>query len=81
MFDLPIIDLSKFKVVYGEMVFNAIALFRFEFNDNDGNSNPPKFKFIDVLVVNSDGNLEIISDEAWRFQFIPIVTSQGGAYR
>lgn len=72
------IDLSKFKVVYSDRVFNAVALLRIEFRE--GNDNPPKLKFIDILVVNSDGNLQIISDEAWRFQFIPIVTSQGGTY-
>lgn len=29
--------------------------------------------FITVLAINSDGNLVIVDDEAWRFQFIPRV--------
>lgn len=67
-------DLSKFKVVYSDRVLNAVALLRILFRE--GNDHPPKIEFIDVLVVivNSNGNLQIISDEAWRFQFIPIVT-------
>ena len=28
---------------------------------------------IAVLAINSDGNLIIVDDEAWRFQFIPRV--------
>lgn len=30
-------------------------------------------KWIDVLAINEDGNLVSIADEAWTFQFIPIV--------
>ena len=48
------IDLSRFKVVHGDKVFNAIAL-------------------MDVLAINEDGNIISIYDEAWTFQFIPIV--------
>lgn len=32
-----------------------------------------KPKWIDVLAINEDGNLVSIADEAWTFQFIPIV--------
>ena len=31
---------------------------------------------LDVLVINGDGNIVSIMDEAWKFQFIPIVTGQ-----
>lgn len=69
------IDLSRFKVVYGERVLNAVALI--DFKCYEGNENHPKIKFIDIMVVNADGNLQIITDEAWMFQFIPIITAQG----
>lgn len=32
-----------------------------------------KPKFIDILAINEDGNIISIHDEAWTFQFIPIV--------
>lgn len=30
-------------------------------------------EWIDVLAINEDGNIVSIADEAWTFQFIPIV--------
>lgn len=72
------IDLSRFKVVYGEKVLNAVSL-QDVFFDNGHYPNPEdtgsyfKPKFLSVMVINEDGNIVIICDEAWRFQFIPIV--------
>lgn len=66
------IDLSRFKVIHGGIVVRAVALLKIglpdPIPDNDTRIKP---KFIDVLVINSDGNLEILTDEAWTFQFIP----------
>ena len=73
------IDLSRFKVVYGDKVMNAIALDQIIF-DEKGFPDPygeriiSKPKFITVFVINDDGNIIALTDEAWRFQFIPIVT-------
>lgn len=68
------IDLSKYKVVYGEKVVRAVALMHMEFPDGeDCEATVRKPKFIEVLVINSDGNLELLNDEAWRFQFVPIL--------
>lgn len=75
------IDLSKFKVVYGEKVLNAVALTDYFF---DGNAYPNpdskciihKLKFITIWAINEDGNLIAICDEAWRFQFLPIVNKE-----
>lgn len=70
------IDLSRFKVIYGDKIFNAIALMEVRMPDNeelDIRDIVLKPKFIDVLVINEDGNIVSIYDEAWRFQFIPIV--------
>lgn len=70
------IDLSRFKVVHGDKVFNAIALMEVHMSENaewDKRDIVLKPKFIDVLAINEDGNIISIYDEAWTFQFIPIV--------
>ena len=68
------IDLSRYKVIYGEKVARAVALMHMAFPDSeDYEAAARKPKFIEVLIINSDGNLEILHDEAWRFQFVPIL--------
>lgn len=70
------IDLSRFKVIHGDKVLNAIALMGVEMSDIDDFEHRDiivKPKIIDVLAVNVDGNLVSIMDEAWTFQFLPIV--------
>lgn len=70
------IDLSRFKVVHGDKVLNAVALMEvrmpegMNWNDRKTTEKP---KIIEVLVINEDGNLVSIMDEAWTFQFLPIV--------
>ena len=66
------IDLSRFKVVCGEKVLNAVALLDAEICDIGNESR--RIKFITLLVINADGNLRVIRGEAWQFQFIPIIT-------
>lgn len=71
------IDLSRFKVIHGNKVLNAIALMEVHMPDDmqwDKREIVEKPKFIDVLAINEDGNIVSISDEAWTFQFIPIVS-------
>ena len=71
-------DLSRFKVVYKERVLNAVSL-QDVFFDSGHYPNPEdngscfKPKFISVMVINEDGNIVVICDEAWMFQFLPIV--------
>ena len=68
------IDLSGFKVVYGEKVFKALALMEIHFGENvNYEAIHKKPKIIEILIINEDGNIEILRDEAWMFQFIPIV--------
>ena len=75
------IDLSRFKVVYRERVLNAISLQDVYF-DNGRYPNPDdkgscfKPKFLSVMVINEDGNIVIICDEAWMFQFLPIAKKE-----
>ena len=65
------IDLSRFKVIHGEKVLRAVALSAIQFSEEEHfTSTIIKPKFLDVLVINSDGNLEILHDEAWTFQFV-----------
>ena len=68
------IDLSRFKVVCGEKVLNAVALLDAEICDIGNESR--RIKFISILVINTNGNLQVIREEAWRFQFIPIITQE-----
>lgn len=69
------IDLSRFKVVHGEKVLNAVALMKVYFDERsfDKREMIEKPKFIDILAINEDGNIISIHDEAWTFQFIPII--------
>lgn len=68
------IDLSKFKVVYSDKVLNALSLVEVMYQDDTNWKDiHKKPKFIEILVINENGNIEAIRDEAWRFQFIPIL--------
>lgn len=68
------IDLSKFKVVYGERVLKAISLQSLCWKkDQDFTEQYKTPDFIEVLVINEGGIIMAIRDEAWMFQFIPIV--------
>lgn len=70
-----IADLSRFKVIYGNKVLNAIALDNVFYKDDLGETiNEPKS--IGVLAINENGNIVLIYDEAWRFQFIPIISRE-----
>lgn len=70
------IDLSRFKVIHGEKVLNAIALMdvrlpgKIDWEHRDIIVKP---EIIEVLAINEDGNIVSIKDEAWTFQFLPIV--------
>lgn len=74
------IDLSRFKVVYGERVLNAIALQDIIFGDKDypvyDETSTQKPKFLSIVALNEDGNIVVINDEAWCFQFLPITRKE-----
>lgn len=66
------IDISRFKVVHNDRVYNAVALVGIDFGERNGDVE----KFVKpvrlrVIVINEDGNLLGIDDEAWMFQFLP----------
>lgn len=68
-------ELSGFKVVYKERVLRVVCIDGIDF----GEDFPPEIgkvevpKFIEIIAINEDGNLVSIRDEAWMFQFIPVV--------
>lgn len=74
---MVVVDLSRFKVVYDNKVLNALSLMEIVFADNvqmdDIHKKP---KLIEILVINEDGNIEVLRDEAWRFQFIPFLSNK-----
>lgn len=70
------VDLSRFKVVHGDKILNAVAVVNMKMPDGidwENRATIVKPKTIDILAINEDGNLVSIMDEAWRFQFLPIV--------
>ena len=72
------IDLKGFKVIYSETVLNAVALIGYEHAEDvcPDTTGYRKFRFITILVIDTNGNLKTIRDEAWMFQFIPIMTKE-----
>ena len=70
------IDLSRFKVIHGEKVLNAVAFMEVRFNNMnyDERETIETPDFIEVLAINENGNIVSIHDEAWTFQFVPIIT-------
>lgn len=79
------IDLSRFKVIHGDRVMHALALEYVEYRENEypgakqGKETKTVTKpvFLTVLCLNADGNIVSLHDEAWRFQFIPILQKEG----
>lgn len=69
------IDLSKYKVIYNERVLKAISLQEIWFGDDvDYQAQYKQPRAIEILVINEDGNIIAIRDEAWCFQFITSIT-------
>ena len=72
------ISLKGLKVIYKETVLNAVALLELEYPEGVcfDTTGYRKLKFLTVLVIDTNGNLKTICDEAWMFQFVPIVTEE-----
>ena len=67
-------DVRGYKLLYNEQVWNPIE-FNMEFDASCDGERPTidKPMFLSVTVLNSDGNVRVIYDEAWRFQFVRAV--------
>ena len=74
------IDISRFRIVYKERVLNAVCLDNIMYRQNEFPSVDSKIivkpQFLTVIAINEDGNIIAITDEAWMFQFIPIVKKE-----
>lgn len=71
------ISLNGFKVIHGGIILNALALKSVKMREGMEASNREiieKPVWVEVLAINEDGNIISIKDEAWTFQFVPIVT-------
>lgn len=71
------ISLNGFKVIHGGIILNALALKSVKMREGMEASNREiieKPAWVEVLAINEDGNIISIKDEAWTFQFVPIVT-------
>lgn len=71
-----LLDLSRFNVIYGNKVLNAVALDGVDLEDITPETDAKcvlQTKFISLFAINEDGNMVLIRDEAWRFQFVPII--------
>lgn len=72
------IDLSRFKVIHDGKILNALALMEARMPDGviwDNRKTIEKLKILDILAINEDGNIISIMDEAWTFQFLPIISN------
>ena len=67
------ISLKGLKVIYKEQVLNAVALLEYMYSDGvePDTTGYRKFKFLTILVIDTNGNLKTICDEAWMFKFVP----------
>lgn len=71
------ISLSGFKVIHGGIVLNALVLKNIKMREEmttDNREIIEKPVFLEILAISEDGTIISIRDEAWTFQFIPIVT-------
>ena len=68
------ISLVGFKVIHNGIVLNALALRNIRAKE-EGTTRETIEKpiFLEVIAINQDGNIISIYDEAWTFQFMPIV--------
>ncbi|WP_279004797.1 hypothetical protein [[Clostridium] scindens] len=72
------IDISRFRVVHGDKILNAVALMEVRMPEGMNwktRETVVKPNMIDILAINEDGNIISIMDEAWTFQFLPIISN------
>lgn len=70
------ISLVGFKVIHNGIVLNALALRNIKMRAKEEGTTRETIEkpiFFEVIAINQDGNIISIYDEAWTFQFMPIV--------
>ena len=63
------IDMSNYKMIYKDQVFNVLHIMPTVDFSNENNQ-PNKVKFINATVINENGELAIVDDEACMFKFV-----------
>lgn len=70
------IDISRFRVIHSNEGLNALCIAEIwmpEDMNRETRATKVKPVFLDVLAINADGEIVSIHDEAWTFQFVPII--------
>lgn len=62
------IDMSNYKMIYKEQVFNVVGVF--PTINLESETNTPEIKFIEASYIDENGEFKIVRDEAWRFKFV-----------
>lgn len=62
------INMSAYKVVHKNMVYRTVGIVNMNFPEEGEEP-----ESITVLVIDENGNIKHLTDEAKRFQFIPVV--------
>lgn len=63
------IDMSNYKMIYKEQVFNVVGVFP-TINTAGSANESPKITFIEASYIDENGELKIVRDEAWCFKFV-----------
>lgn len=62
------IDMSNYKMIYKDEVFNVVSIL--PTIDAVGKDGIKKVRLIEAAFINECGELRIIEDEAWMFKFV-----------
>lgn len=63
------IDMNNYKMLYKDQVFNVVSIMP-TFSGNFDEKGAQKIETIDAFIIDEDGVLKIIRDEAWMFKFV-----------
>jgi len=62
------IDMSNYKMIYKDLVFNVVCVMPIVYFAE--RNTPSKITNISATVVDEDGTLQILNDEAFMFKFV-----------
>ena len=68
-----LVDVQNYKVVYDGRVLRALQADLIFAADLKGDEDYFRPKFLIVTYIDENLNIALMRDEAWRFQFIPIL--------
>jgi hypothetical protein len=74
---MPIYEtpINGFKVIYDNRAYHCIWIAQ-EYGEIKQEDTWRKPKFLEVTIINEDGEIRTIRDEAWMFQFVPRVETR-----